>query len=451
MNDKDIWVKFLELVEGEITSILYETWFKETTLHKIKDNKVIIVVPMPFHKKQLGEIYIEMIVDKFREVSGNTYEFEFLLEEELEKEAPIIIKEEKKTKTPDNNIEQANLNPNYTFDTYAVGKPNKFAVTAAVMVADHPGEIYNPFFLYASSGLGKTHLMQAIGNYIIQNSNKKVLYVTSEKFIQDFIGINKKNSNNLDNIDYFKNKYRNIDVLIIDDIQFLADAPKSQQEFFHTFNELHQEGKQIIISSDRSPDDLKVLEERLRTRFNMGLTANIAPPDFDLGMQIIQRKLKYYEFVKPMDEEVLEFIANNFSTDVRKLEGALNRLFAYTTMINPPRITLEIASEALKEQLNSFSYMKNDVKKIQNVVAKYYNITVDDMKSKKRLKKIAFPRQIAMYLSRELTNESLARIGLEFGGKDHTTIMHGIEKISNEMKKDSGLVEVINQLKEQLK
>ena len=211
------------------------------------------------------------------------------------------------------------------------------------------------------------------------------------------------------------------------------------------------EGKQIIISSDRSPDDLKVLEERLRTRFNMGLTANIAPPDFDLGMQIIQRKLKYYELAKPMDEEVLEFIANNFSTDVRKLEGALNRLFAYTTMINPPRVTLEIASEALKEQLNSFSYMKNDVKKIQNVVAKYYNITVDDMKSKKRLKKIAFPRQIAMYLSRELTSESLARIGLEFGGKDHTTIMHGIEKISKEMKKDSGLIEVINQLKEQLK
>jgi len=450
MDEKNMWEKFLEVVEGELTSILFETWFKETTLHKITDNKVIVVVPMPFHKKQLGEIYIEMIVDKFREVSGNTYEFEFLLEEELEKEEPVILYEEKK-KSPDNNTEQANLNPNYTFDTYAVGAPNKFAFTAAVAVAEHPGEIYNPFFIYASSGLGKTHLMQAIGNYIIQNSDKKVLYVTSEKFIQDFIGINKKNNNNLDNIDYFKNKYRTVDVLIIDDIQFLADAPKSQQEFFHTFNELHQEGKQIIISSDRSPDDLKVLEERLRTRFSMGLPVNISPPDFDLGMQIIKRKLSIYEFAKEIDEEVLEFIASNFSTDGRKLDGAIKRLFAYTAMTNPPKINLEIATEALKDLLNSFSYMKNDIKKIQNVVAKYYNISVDDMKSKKRLKKIAFPRQIAMYLSRELTDESLSRIGLEFGGKDHTTIMHGIEKINTEMKKDSGLITVINTLKEQLK
>lgn len=447
MSEKDMWGKFLEIIEGELTSILYETWFKETELHKIVDNKVKILVPMPFHKKQLGETYIDMIVDKFKEVSGNTYEFEFLLEEELEKEEPVVIKEVKQTS---NNAEQAHLNPNYTFETYAVGAPNKFAVTAAVMVADHPGEIYNPFFLYASSGLGKTHLMQAIGNYIIQNSNKRVLYVSSEKFIQDFIGINKKNNNNIDNIDYFKNKYRNIDVLIIDDIQFLADAPKSQQEFFHTFNDLHQEGKQIIISSDRSPDDLKILEERLRTRFSMGLTVALDPPDFNLALQIIEKKSKIYNIPKEVDREVYEFMASNFTTG-RAIDGAFNRLLAYTAMFNPPKITIEVATEALKEQTKSFSYMKNDISKIQNVVARYYNISVDDMKSKKRTKNIAFPRQIAMYLSRELTDKSLARIGLEFGGKDHTTIMHGIEKITKEMKKDSGLVEIINNIKEQLK
>lgn len=449
MSEIDMWDKFLEIMEEKLTPILYETWFKETYIHKIKDNKVYIIVPMPFHKKQLSETYIDMIIDNFSEISGIRYDFEFLLEEEIENEK--IEEKIEPIKQTYNNKEQSNLNKKYTFDTYVVGKPNKFAVSAAVLVAERPGEVYNPLFLYGSSGLGKTHLMQAIGNYIIENSDKKVLYVTSDTFISDFIKINKKNSNNMDNIDYFKDKYRNLDVLIVDDIQFLADATKSQQEFFHTFNELHREGKQIIISSDRSPEDLKLLEERLRTRFSMGLTVNLYPPDFDLSMQIIRKKLSVHELAKPLDEDVLEFIANNFSSDVRALEGAINRLFAYSAMFNTPKINLDIATEALKEQLNSFSYIKNDIKKIQTIVAKYYNISVDDMKSKKRTNKVAFPRQIAMYLSRELTDESLTRIGLEFGGKDHTTIMHGIDKIKDEIKKDSGLLQIINNLKEQLK
>lgn len=449
MSNEDMWNKFLEIMEEKLTPILYETWFKETYIYKIIDNKVYVIVPMAFHKKQLSETYIDMITESFSEITGLRYEFEFLLEEEIEN----TITEEKiePIKQPYNNKEQSNLKKKYTFDTYVVGKPNKFAVSAAVLVAERPGEVYNPLFLYGSSGLGKTHLMQAIGNYIIENSDKKVLYVTSDTFISDFIKINKKNSNNMDNIDYFKDKYRNLDVLIVDDIQFLADATKSQQEFFHTFNELHREGKQIIISSDRSPEDLKLLEERLRTRFSMGLTVNLYPPDFDLSMQIIRKKLSVHELAKPLDDDVIEFIANNFSSDVRALEGAINRIFAYSAMFNTPKINLDIATEALKEQLNSFSYIKNDIKKIQTIVAKYYNISVDDMKSKKRTNKVAYPRQIAMYLSRELTDESLTRIGLEFGGKDHTTIMHGIDKIKDEIKKDSGLLQIINTLKEQLK
>ncbi len=292
--------------------------------------------------------------------------------------------------------------------------------------------------------------MQAIGNYIIKESSKKVLYVTSDKFKSDFIGINKKGSDNYDNVEYFKNKYRNIDVLIIDDIQFLANATQSQQEFFHTFNELHQEGKQIIISSDRSPEDLKLLEERLRTRFSWGLTVNIYPPDYDLRVQILRKKLSAHELAKPIDDEVIEYIANNCTTDIRKLEGALNRLFAYTMMFNKEKINLEVATEALKEQLNSYGYVKNDIQKIQNVVAEYYKISVDDMKSKKRTSKIVFPRQIAMYLSRTTTDESLTRIGIEFGGKDHTTIMHAVDKITEEIKKDSNLKQVINNLKDKL-
>ena len=448
MNEKQLWDKFLETIKEKITPISYETWFKDTYLNKIEENKIIAVVPMQLHKKNLSENYKDVIAETINEITGTNFEFEFLLEDEVNKNNKIFIEEQG---VPFNNPEQANLNSNYTFDNFVVGTSNRFAFTAALAVAENPGKAYNPLFIYGSSGLGKTHLMQAIGNYIVKESNKKVLYVTSDKFISDFIGINRKNNNNYDNIDYFKNKYRNIDVLIIDDIQFLANATQSQQEFFHTFNELHQEGKQIIISSDRSPEDLKLLEERLRTRFSWGLTVNIYPPDYDLRMQILKKKLSVHELAKPIDEDVLEYIANNCTSDVRKLEGALNRLFAYTTMFNKEKINLEVATEALKGHLNSYGYIKNDIQKIQSVVADYYKINVEDMKSKKRTNNIAFPRQIAMYLSRILTDESLTRIGLEFGGKDHTTIIHAFDKIDKEIKNDSNLEQVINNIKNKLK
>lgn len=447
MNEKQVWDKFLEAIKEKLSSISYETWFQDTYINRIEDNKIYVVVPMQLHKKNLNENYKDLIVETFNEVTGTNFEFEFILEEEAITKKKIETKEEG---VPYNNPEQANLNPTYTFDTYVVGETNRFAFTASLAVAENPGKAYNPLFIYGSSGLGKTHLMQAIGNYIIKESNKKVLYVTSEKFISDFIGTSRRNNNNIDNIDYFKNKYRNIDVLIIDDIQFLANATQSQQEFFHTFNELHQEGKQIIISSDRSPEDLKLLEERLRTRFSWGLTVNIYPPDYNLRMQIIKKKLSVHELAKPVDEEVLEYIANNCTSDVRKLEGALNRLFAYTTMFNKEKINLEVATEALKGHLNSYGYMKNNIQKIQNIVADYYKISVDDMKSKKRTSKIAFPRQIAMYLSRVMTDESFPRIGIEFGGKDHSTIIHACEKIENEMKQDKNLEQIINKLKEKI-
>ena len=376
MNEKQVWDKFLEAIKEKLSSISYETWFQDTYINRIEDNKIYVVVPMQLHKKNLNENYKDLIVETFNEVTGTNFEFEFILEEEAITKKKIETKEEG---VPYNNPEQANLNPTYTFDTYVVGETNRFAFTASLAVAENPGKAYNPLFIYGSSGLGKTHLMQAIGNYIIKESNKKVLYVTSEKFISDFIGTSRRNNNNIDNIDYFKNKYRNIDVLIIDDIQFLANATQSQQEFFHTFNELHQEGKQIIISSDRSPEDLKLLEERLRTRFSWGLTVNIYPPDYNLRMQIIKKKLSVHELAKPVDEEVLEYIANNCTSDVRKLEGALNRLFAYTTMFNKEKINLEVATEALKGHLNSYGYMKNNIQKIQNIVADYYKISVDEI------------------------------------------------------------------------
>ena len=447
MNEKQIWNNFLDLIKEKISSISFDTWFKETYIYKIEENNVTVIVPMQLHKKNLSENYLQLIIETFNEITGTNFDFDFKLEDEVDNKKIVI--EEKGV--PFNNPEQANLNPNYIFDTYVVGTSNRFAYTAALAVAENPGKAYNPLFIYGSSGLGKTHLMQAIGNYIIKESNKKVLYITSEKFKDDFISIYRKSNNNLDDIDTFKDKYRNIDVLIIDDIQFLANAEKSQQEFFHTFNELHEEGKQIIISSDRSPEDLKLLEERLRTRFSWGLTVNIYPPDYELRMEILKKKLSVHELAKPIDEDVLEYIANNCTSDVRKLEGALNRLFAYTTMFNKDVINLELATEALKGHLNTYGYMKNNIQKIQNIVADYYKINIDDMKSKKRTSNIAFPRQVAMYLSRKLTDESFPRIGIEFGGKDHSTIIHACDKIEEEMSKNDNLKTVINNLQEKIK
>ena len=307
MNEKQIWNNFLDLIKDKISSISFDTWFKETYIHRIEENKVTVIVPMQLHKKNLSENYLQLIVETFNEITGTNFEFDFKLEEELENKKNVVIEEKG---VPFYNPEQANLNPNYLFDTFVVGTSNRFAYTAALAVAENPGKAYNPLFLYGSSGLGKTHLMQAIGNYIIKESSKKVLYITSEKFKDDFISIYRKNNNNLDDINSFKDKYRNIDVLIIDDIQFLANAEKSQQEFFHTFNELHEEGKQIIISSDRSPEDLKLLEERLRTRFSWGLTVNIYPPDYELRMEILKKKLNVHELAKPINEDVQKYVTS---------------------------------------------------------------------------------------------------------------------------------------------
>ena len=313
--------------------------------------------------------------------------------------------------------------------------------------------MYNPLFIYGKSGLGKTHLMHAIGNYIENNSSKTVLYVTSDQFINDFVEINKKDKNdtNYDYVEYFKNKYRNIDVLIIDDIQFLGSAAQTQQEFFHTFNKLYDDNKQIIISSDRSPDDLKILEDRLRTRFGWGLSVNIFPPDFDLRKNILIKKISAQGVNSKIPNDVIEYIANNCQSDIRQLEGAITRLFAYATMMNGSEISLDLAIDALKDYLHKSIGEKNSTNRIQRVVADYYHITVDDLKSKKRSNQIAFPRQVAMYLTRVLTNESFPKIGIEFGGRDHSTVMHSIDKIEKEINKNSQLKKLIETLKEQAK
>ncbi len=452
MNIESIWNRFLNDIKKRVSSLSYNTWFKDSNLVLLNEEHAIIIVPTIAHKKHLAESYIDIIKEIFNEITGTNFNIEFLLENEYIKED--INKDEKieELGVPYNSPEKANLNPDYTFENFIVGESNRFAQATALAVAENPGKMYNPLFIYGNSGLGKTHLMQAIGNYIIQNSNKRVLYVTSDQFINDFLGLNKKNKdgNNFDYIDLFKDKYRNIDVLIIDDIQFLGNAPKTQNEFFHTFNTLYDDKKQIIISSDSSPDDLKHLEDRLRTRFNWGLKVNIFPPDNLLRKEILRKKMSNMDFSNHMSEEAIDYIANMCHSDIRSLEGALTRVCAYSTIFFEEEITLDLAIEALKGTITQSTSFKNDIQKIQKVVSEYYNVSVEDLKSKKRVSTIAFPRQIAIYLSRNLTDESFPRIGMEFGGRDHSTVIHSCDKIANEIKNNSQLAKIIEEIKQKL-
>lgn len=449
MNEKVIWTNFLNIIQNEVTSLSYETWFKDTELYELKGGVASILVPMPIHKKHLTDKYLDLIKDTLNSVGGGNCEIEFLLKEEIRQ------KESSPQETVDKPIQifTSNLKKNYNFETFIVGNSNRFAHAAALSVAENPGRMYNPLFIYGNSGLGKTHLMHAIGNYIVENSNKKVLYVTSEQFISDFLGINKKDEfgSNFNYIDYFKNKYRNVDVLLIDDIQFLGGATQTQQEFFHTFNTLYSDNKQIIISSDRSPDDLKLLEDRLRTRFCWGLTVDIYPPDFELRIAILKKKIVGGAIEKDIPEDVIEYIASNMGSDVRQLEGSITRLLAYSTIMGGTEITLDLAIEALKDYVNKGISEMNNIHKIQKVVAEFFQVTVEDLKSKKRSSNLTFPRQVAMYLCRQLTNESFPKIGTEFGGKDHSTVMHSCDKIEREIRSNQELANIVEKIKEEIK
>lgn len=448
MDLKNIWEEALKKFSENLSSIVYETWFVETELLELNNNAAKIKVPTHVHKKYLKENYNDLISEIFTNITGSNFQFEYYTEEEIEENIKINTDE---VGVPAFNF-TSNLNPQYTFDNFIVGKSNKFARLSALAVAEKPGTMYNPLFLYGNSGLGKTHLMHAIGNYIVQNSKKKVLYITSDDFINDFVDLHRKNDgNNIDDVQNFKKKYRDIDVLMIDDIQYLQVADKSQEAFFHTFNELYANNKQIIISSDRSPDDLKRLEDRLKTRFNWGLTADILPPDFELRMQIINKKIESNFMQEEFPEDVKEYIASNCSSDIRKLEGAITRVTAYAATMNEKNITLDIAIEALKDFFSKTLISKNKMDQVQQIVSQNYNVSIEDLKSKKRVANIALARQISMYLCRIVLEESLPKIGIEFGGKNHTTVMHSVEKIKKEIAKNKNFEMEIKKLIEQIK
>ena len=424
MNVEILWQNVLNEIKDELSSLAFDTWFSDVKLVELDNGVATIEVPMSIHKKHLSDNYFDLIRLALNKVTGTNFDLEFLLPDELNTKREEKEKEEKNVKeegVPKSFKNKSNLNPKYNFENFIVGNSNKFAQAAALSVAENPGKMYNPLFIYGNSGLGKTHLMHAIGNYIVDNSNRKVLYVTSDQFRDDFVGINKKG------------------------------ATQTQQEFFHTFTNLYNDSKQIIISSDRSPNDLKLLEERLRTRFCWGLTVNIYPPDFELRKEILRKKIIAGNFEAEIPEDVIEYIASNMGSDVRQLEGSITRLVAYSTIMGGARIDINLAIEALKDFISKGLNEKNDITRIQKIVAEYFQISVEDIRSKKRSSNIAFPRQIAMYLCRKLTSESFPKIGTEFGGKDHSTVMHSVEKIEQEIKNNSDLAGIIKKLEDDLK
>jgi chromosomal replication initiator protein len=424
-NLDQIWKSVLGLIKVELTEVSFNTWLKSIEPISLEDDEIILGAPNDFTKGILEGRYFNLIKNAIKQVTGKNYQIRFIIPGEQVKQTQSQ-REKETTKA----LNKSQLNPKYTFSTFVTGKSNDFAHAASVAVAEAPAQAYNPLFIYGGVGLGKTHLMHAIGHYILsQNPDSKVVYVSSEKFTNELINSIREYRN-----EEFRNKYRNVDVLLVDDIQFIAGKEGTQEEFFHTFNALHEANKQIIISSDRPPRDIPTLEERLRSRFEWGLTTDIQAPDLETRMAILRKKATMENLEIP--DEVVLLIANTIHSNIRELEGALIKVVAYSSLTNRA-ITEELAEEALKDIISNHKPLEITVDLIKDKVSKRFNIRIDEFSSKKRTRAIAYPRQVAMYLTRELTDLSLPKIGDEFGGRDHTTVIHACEKISNDMIRDN--------------
>ena len=439
------WDEILETVktEHELSDVSFKTWLKPLTIHSIDDQVVTILVP----SQQVGLNYISKkyalpLKVAISELTGSDYDIKFVLPEDIqnvEKDVPVST-------NYNTSMEMANLNPKYTFDTFVVGSNNKFAHAASLAVAESPGEIYNPLFLYGGVGLGKTHLMHSVAHFILErNPSTKILYTTSEEFTNELIEAIRNGNNTA--MTKFREKYRNIDVLLIDDIQFIIGKESTQEEFFHTFNSLHSAKKQIIISSDKPPKDMEILEERFRSRFEWGLIADITLPDYETRMAILHKKEEMDGY--DINEEVIKYIANNIKSNIRELEGAINKVMAFAKL-EKKEVTLELAEQALKDIISPDEKKVITPDYIISMVAEHFDVTVDDLCGNKRNSKIVTPRQIAMYLCREIISTPLKSIGKCLGNRDHTTIMHGIDKIEKEINNDENLKNTIETLKKKI-
>ena len=438
-NKEDLLTKAKTLLQGEVTSISYNTWIKNLEIDSISNNKIVLIAQSKMQKDAIEARFFDLILNTFNYITNTSCELS-VIEKTEEINEPI-----KSDFSNSESYSNSCLNPKYTFDNFVVGNNNKFAHAAALAVAGAPAITYNPLFIYGGVGLGKTHLMQAIGNKIVQdNPQSKILYVTSEKFINELVNsIKDANYKN----ELFRNKYRNIDVLLIDDIQFIAGKKTGQEEFFHTFNTLYENGKQIIISSDKPPRDIPLLEERLKSRFEWGILADISMPDYETRLAILRKKVQTENII--IDDYILSVIATKVDSNIRELEGALNKIVAYASLTHSP-ITIEMAEKAIndivlqKEKVISADY-------IQEIVSKYFNIDKKNLISTKKSNDIVYPRQIAMYLCRAVGQMSFPKIGEEFGKRDHTTVMHAYKKIEKELKENSNTKLIVESVKNIIK
>ena len=459
MNEvKEKWPEIIEhlRVEHELLNVSFNTWIKPLKVYDVIDDTAYILVNKDSSVEYIDKKYRLPLMVCIAEITGKEYEIQFVSEDDDKlneiHNASIDNGQKKKTKSL---AEKAGLNPKYTFDTFVVGGNNNFAHAASLAVAESPGEVYNPLFLYGGVGLGKTHLMHSIAHFILdKNPKKKVLYVTSETFTNELIDAlrNGKTAGNESAMLNFRDKYGNIDVLLIDDIQFIIGKESTQEEFFHTFNHLHTLGKQIIISSDKPPKDIETLESRLRTRFEWGLIADISSPDYETRMAILQKKIELDHLEKyNIKNDVLDYIAANVKSNIRELEGSLNKLIAlYKLNNNNNPIDIALAAEALKDIISSDNRREVTPELILDIVADHFGITVADLKSKKRDSEIAVPRQICMYLMRTMTDTALKGIGAVLGGKDHSTVKYGVEKIAKDIESDEMMANTINIIKKKI-
>ncbi|MEI3395650.1 MAG: chromosomal replication initiator protein DnaA [Clostridia bacterium] len=438
--DKDeLLSKLKELLEDEVSKISFETWIKPLGIKSIENDNIVFTTVSEYQKDFIENKFNSLVFNTLRYITNKDWTFSVIDLSKENDESNIIS--DKKSNIPDAEIEvnHSTLNPKYTFETFVVGSNNRFAHAAALAVGNEPGKSYNPLFLYGGVGLGKTHLMHAIGNRILENNyNANVLYVTSEKFTNQLINAIKDNKTEM-----FRNKYRNIDVLLIDDIQFIAGKDRVQEEFFHTFNTLREDGKQIIISSDKPPRDIEFLEDRLKSRFEWGLLADISFPDYETRLAILRKKAQDENII--IEDSILSDIAVKIDSNIRELEGVFNKIVARASLTHSP-ITIELAENIINEfKYESEKVISSDF--IKETIAKYFSINKEDLAGSKRSNDIAFPRQIAMYLCREVAGMSFPQIGLDFGNRDHSTVMHGYNKIAKEIKEKNSTKLIVESVK----
>lgn len=447
INNDKVWVDVLNFVSPRVGDDTIETWFQPLVLESLTEDQVHIRVPNRFFGEWLGRNYKDLLKEAFQHVEGvNPAEIIFVMKEQDGDGEPSP---QLKTEVRENRVpaqlqrvrRQPLPNPKYTFKNFVVGASNQFAHAACLAVAESPAKAYNPLFIYGGVGLGKTHLLNSIGNYIADHGDLRIAYVTTEQFTNEVI-----NSIRYDKMIELRRRYRNVDMLLIDDIQFLAGKERTQEEFFHTFNSLYEAGKQIVLSSDRFPKEMPSMEERLRSRFEWGLIADLQPPDVETRIAILRKKSE--EEGIAINEEVIQLLAANLKSNIREIEGALIRLGAYASLTGQ-KITADMAKHILRDLLGGKRKVIT-TEDIQEVVANRFHVKISDLKSKRRTKTLVFPRQIAMFLSRDMTDSSFPEIGRDFGGKDHTTIIHACKQMQKAQETDSTLRATIESLKEEI-